>query len=165
MRPFFKPFRTYVRGCIIRSPELASDHGFIEMIETVLAIPVLLIIVATIWYFGRAWYVRAAVEDAAGVGARWAATSLSGAQGCRQAREAMQRTLAGYSLNAGAAHLSVAPQAVWGRGQRAVVSVTYIVAQGQVPLIGRALGDKTINTTLVVPIDRYTNRYGWEPCA
>jgi Flp pilus assembly protein TadG len=149
---------------IRRGINLSSDHGFIELLETVLAIPVLLILVATIWYFGRVWYTRAAVEDAAGVGARWAATSLMGAQGCRQAREAMQQTLAGYALNASAAHISVRPQAAWGRGQRAVVNVSYIVDQSRVPLLGKVLGNKTVETTLVVPIDRYVNRYGWEPC-
>ena len=156
--------RLRIQRAVRHGVNLDNDHGMVELVETVLAIPVLLILIATIWYFGRAWYARVAVEDAAGVGARWAATSLSGAQGCRQAREAMQRTLDGYFLSTGAASMSVRPQTSWGRGQRALVSVRLTVDQSRVPVIGRALGNKLIQTDLVVPIDRNINRYAWEAC-
>ena len=122
-----------LRARIRHGADLSDERGVTELLETLLALPVLLILIATIWYFGRAWYARVAVEDAAGVGARWAATSLTGAQGCRQAREAMRRTLDGYFVSPRSTAISVRPQTGWGRGQRALVSVRLTVDQSRVP--------------------------------
>ena len=68
-------------------------------------------------YFGRALYARAAIEDAAAIGARWAATSLTGKKGCEQARAAMALSLQGYYLDPSGASLSVQPLGAWDRGE------------------------------------------------
>ena len=148
-----------------RLPNLRSHAGMSELIEAIYGFPLVLLIGFTALALGRGWYVRAAVEDAVAVGARWAATSLSGEQGCMQATMAMRTALSGFSLDVGAVQISVRPQARWGRGETAVVEVTYHLDQSGLPLVG-AIGSHTIASRLTVPIDRNNNRYenGWRPC-
>ena len=88
---------------------LKSRRGVAEVLSTVLAIPIFLILIGTLMYFGRALYAKAAVEEAASGGARWAATSLSGQQGCAQVREAIATTLRGYYLDPSGASVQVQP--------------------------------------------------------
>lgn len=146
--------------------DLRSRRGLAELLSTLVALPVLLLAIAFMLYFGRALYVKAAIEDAAAVGARWAATSLGGQQGCQQAREAMAKVLQGYYIDPAGTTVSVRPVTLWGRGTRAVVDVRYNVSQRQVPILGPILGDLTVKTQYSVPIDTFNNRYdyGWLPC-
>jgi Flp pilus assembly protein TadG len=75
---------------------IRSRRGVAEALSTLVALPVFLIFAGFLLYFGRLLYIKAAVEDAAAAGARWATTSLTGAQGFTQAREAMQLVFNGY---------------------------------------------------------------------
>jgi Flp pilus assembly protein TadG len=122
--------------------------------------------IAMMLYFGRALYAKAAVEDTASVGARWAATSLSGEQGCRQSRQALTTVLQGYYLNPAGAHVTVRPVGAWGRGARAEVLVTYNVSQRGVPILGPLLGDSIVRSHYLVPIDAFNSRYddAWRAC-
>lgn len=144
--------------------KLRSRAGIAEPLATIVCFPLLLIIVTFMLYYGRALYAKAAVEDAATVGARWAATSLSGAQGCRQAREAMQIVFDGYHVDPSAFTYSVRPVAVWGRGLSARVTVGYRVDQTPVPIFGPLLGSVRVQTSYDVPIDAFNNRYAWSAC-
>ena len=145
---------------------LKSRRGVAEVLSTVLAIPIFLILIGTLMYFGRALYAKAAVEEAASGGARWAATSLSGQQGCAQVREAIVTTLRGYYLDPSGASVQVQPVTTWGRGTQALIRVTYRVGQRSVPILGPLLGDTPVRTEYRVTIDPYLNRYsnGWRAC-
>ena len=151
-------------------PNLESNSGITELLEVVVLFPVMGLLLFTMVYFSRAWYVRAAIEDAAAAGARWAPTSLSGAQGCAQARRAMTTVLSKYHLDAAGATFSVAPASgsgsSWGRFSKAVVSVRYKLDQSTIAIAGPRWGNPTISTRLVVPVDTFNNRYanGWQVC-
>jgi Flp pilus assembly protein TadG len=146
--------------------DLRSRHGFSEALSTILSIPVLLVIVGMMIYFGRALYAKAAIEEAAAAGARFSVTSLSGQQGCAQAQAAVNQTLQGYYLDPNGAAVSIRPRTVWGRGAQALVDVSYRVGQSRVPIFGALLGPTRVQTRYVVRIDAYNNRYanGYLPC-
>lgn len=144
--------------------QLRSRRGVADALATMVCFPVLLVVVGFMLYYGRALYVRAAVEDAATVGARFAVTSLSGAQGCRQAREAMQLVFDGYYVNPSDFGFSVQPTTAWGRGRAARVTVSYRLDQSPVPLFGALLGNLTLKASYDVPIDPFNNRYEWTSC-
>ena len=151
----------------MRIINLRSRRGIAEVLSTILAIPFFAILIGFMAYFGRALYAKAAIEDAAATGARWAVTSLSGRKGCTQAKEAMQLALKGYALDVNGAALSVKPiSGGWGRGTQAEVRVTYKLSQSNVLFFGRLLGDSTITTQYRVVVDRYNNRFanGWQAC-
>jgi Flp pilus assembly protein TadG len=165
----YKARQTDAQSSIVNqqsSIDLRSRRGIAELLSTFVALPVLLLAIGVILFFGRAMYAQAAIEDAASVGARWAATSLSGQKGCQQAREAMNRVLQGYYVDPGGAQITVRPVSLWGRGTRARVQVQYTVGQGRVPILGALLGDTTVRTQYDVPIDTFINRYsyGWMSC-
>jgi Flp pilus assembly protein TadG len=147
--------------------DLRSRNGFSEALSTIVSIPVLLVIVGMMIYFGRALYVKAAIEEAAAAGARFAATSLSGEQGCAQAQAAVNQTLQGFYLDPSSAAVSIRPSMAWGRGAQALVDVSYRVGQGRVPIFGALLGATDVRTHYVVRIDTFNNRYasGYLPCA
>ena len=145
---------------------LRSRRGEGSMLITVLAVPLFAVLIAFMAYFGRALYVRVAVEDAAAAGARFAVTSLSGQKGCEQARAAMRLALAGYRLDPAGASFIVRPLVTWDRGARAEVVVSYRVAALPGFYFGPSLGDQTVRARYEVVIDRHMNRYsnGWQPC-
>ena len=146
---------------------LRSRRGIAAVLSTIVAIPFFAILIGFMAYFGRAMYAKAAIEDAAAAGARWAVTSLSGRKGCAQAREAMRQVLQGYALDPNGAGLSVQPlSGGWGRGTQAEVGVTYRLAQSKVLFFGKLLGDSTLTTLYTVVVDRYNGRFanGWQQC-
>lgn len=143
---------------------LRSRHGISDPLSTLLALPVFLIFIGFLLYFGRLLYVKAAVEDAAAAGARWATTSLSGAQGCAQAREAMQLAFSGYYADPAGFEYAVEPLSAWGRGAVARVTVSYRVRLADVPIFGPLLGNRAVSTRYDVPIDAFNNRYAWSAC-
>lgn len=147
--------------------DLRSRLGFSEALSTILSVPVLLVILGMMIYFGRALYAKAAIEEAAAAGARFAATSLSGQQGCAQAQAAVVQALQGYSLDASSAAVSIRPRTAWGRGTQALVDVSYHVGQSRVPILGALLGPTQVQTRYIIRIDTYNNRYanGYLPCA
>lgn len=149
-----------------QSLNLKSRRGAAELMTTILAIPLMTIMIGLLLYFGRALYAKAALEDAAAAGARFAVTSLSGEKGCRQAREALLLTLQGYHLNVADAQFTIAPTAAWGRAARVRVVASYTVNQQIVPIFGLFMGNTTLRTMYEVRVDAFNNRYsnGWRPC-
>ncbi len=145
---------------------LRSRRGVGAVLSTLLAIPFVAIVIGFMAYFGRALYAKAAIEDAAAVGARFAVTSLSGKKGCDQARQAMLKVLEGYRIDPAGAQMLVRPITAWGRGARAEVRVSYRVAQLPGLYFSKSLGDPLISARYEVVVDRYNNRWsnGWQPC-
>ena len=150
----------------IQPIHLRSRRGLSEMFTLVLALPFFLALIGLLLYFGRTLYVKAAIEDAAATGARFATTSLSGRKGCTQALEAMQMVLAGHAIDPIAAQIDIHPLQAWGRGTRAEVTVAYSVDQSWVPIFGPLLGNPNIHTRYEVVIDPYLSRFsnGWMAC-
>ncbi len=146
--------------------KICSRIGAGEALTTVLALPLFAVLLSYLAYFGRVLYARAAVEEAAATGARFAVTSLSGEQGCRQAHEAMATVLQGYALDAAGARLLVQPIANWGRGARVEVSVAYHLHQPPTLFFSKSLGDPTLESRYIVVVDTASNRYsnGWRAC-
>ena len=136
------------------------------MLSTLLAIPLLAILIGYTVYFGRALYARAAIEEAAAAGARFAVTSLSGEQGCRQAQAVMLTVLQGYHLDPTGAMLTVQPMAGWNRNARIEVVVSYQVPALPSLFFSRMLGDPLVQARYEVRVDPYANRYsnGWQAC-
>ncbi|NJM39292.1 MAG: hypothetical protein HC853_00265 [Anaerolineae bacterium] len=151
-------------------PQLDCRAGITDLLEVVVIFPALTLMIFLMVYLGRAWYVRAALEDAAAAGARWAPTSLSGTQGCAQARRAMNEVISKYHLNPAGAEFNITLDSTslgrWGRGARAIITAQYRIDQSVVPVAGAKWGNPTISTRLVVPVDYFNNRYtnGWEVC-
>jgi hypothetical protein len=147
----------------------AKDRrGLSELIGTLIALPLIIAAISITVYFGRGFYLLAALEDTASVGARWASTSLSGQQGCSQAIRAMRRTLEGYYINPAGASITVGAEQVWGRGLFARVSISYRLDQRSVPIFGQLLGSPTIRASYVTPIDQFNARHneeGWSQCS
>jgi hypothetical protein len=141
-----------------------SRRGVAETLATLVALPVFLVFVGFLLYFGRLLYIKATVEDAAAAGARWATTSLSGAQGCAQARQAMQLVFNGYYANPNGFDYSVQPLTSWGRRAVARITVQYRLRQTDVPIFGMLLGNRVVSTQYDVPIDTFNNRYAWTSC-
>ena len=160
----------HLRRRVEQGPNLNSKNGITELLEVVVIFPVMGLIIFAMVYLCRAWYVRAAVEDATAAGSRWAATSLSGAQGCAQARRAIANVMSQYHLDPAKASFSVAfdpsSAANWGRSANAIVRVSYGTDQSKVALVGSRWGNVTVRSSLVVPVDAYNNRWtnGWEEC-
>jgi Flp pilus assembly protein TadG len=146
--------------------DIRSQRGLANSVFTVVALPFMLLVIGMILWFGRYFYAKAVVNDAAAAGARWAATSLSGQQGCQQARAAVREVLARHNVNAAGVRLSVAPVASWGRGRTARVTVSYRFANAGAPVIGPLLGDPTVSAGYDVVIDEFNSRwdYGWNAC-
>lgn len=145
---------------------MRSRRGEGQVLSTILAIPLFAMLIGYTAYFGRALYARAAIEEAAAAGARFAVTSLSGEHGCQQAQEAMQIVLEGYHLDPASAALVVQPLSGWGRGMRVEVTASYPVAALPSLFFSRMLGDPEVRARYEVVVDRYANRYsnGWQPC-
>ncbi len=145
---------------------LRSRRGEGAVLSSVLALPLFAVLIGFMAYFGRALYVRVAVEDAAAVGARFAVMSLSGRKGCEQSREAMRLALSGYYLDPDGASLIVQPLGGWDRGARAEVIVSYHVQALPGFYFSPSLGNPLVRARYEVLIDKHNNRYsnGWQPC-
>jgi hypothetical protein len=148
-----------------RHPKLRSRAGVVEIIETLLAMPVIIALAMTLVAIGRVQYVRLALEEIVGAGARFASTSLSGERGCAQARAAMDEARQNYVLAPSLLTMQVSAINNWGRGRQARVTATYNITFEGIPMI-RWTYQGQMRTELIVPVDTYTNRYdqGWTQC-
>ena len=156
-----------------KQPRIAfrSRRGVAELLSTLMAVPVFAIFISLLLYFGNALYARAAIEDAAIAGSRFAVTSLSGDQGCEQARDVIAQVLKGYGADRKAVSWLVAPldhnyKRARTRDDKIQIEMSYEVDQRDVPIFGELLGNYTAQTNYVLIVDRNTNRYwnGWKPC-
>ena len=80
--------------------DLEARDGAASVLATLVCLPVMVLLIALAAYFGRAYYAKFALEDAAATGARWAQTSLGSARSCEQVLATMRTVLDGYALDA-----------------------------------------------------------------
>jgi hypothetical protein len=108
-------------------PSLRKEQGQ-AYIEVLLVLPLFIVFIVGVTYFGRAWYAKIAAEMAAYDGGY-----MPG--GCQQGIIAARQTLAGFYMNPANADVRVVPLDVWGRGQAVRCDVRYKVDLSGVPLI------------------------------
>ena len=123
-------------------------------VEVLLVLPLYLVLIVGVTYFGRAWYAKIAAEVAAYDAARTAIEAMAGGErtglsgympgGRQQGVIAARQTLAGFYLNPANADVRVAPVDVWGRGQAVRCDVRYRVDLSGVPLIELINADPTL---------------------
>jgi hypothetical protein len=113
-------------------------------VEVLILLPLLLVLIVGVAYFGRAWYAKVAAEVAAYDGARTAIEAMGEPQGAWQGIKAARETLAGFYLDPSAADVRVTPLDVWGRGQAVRCDVRYRVDMSGVPGLGLIGADPTL---------------------
>ena len=102
-------------------------------VELVMVLPLFLIVIAALIFFGRVLYVKIALDMASYDACRAAVEALQASDGIAQGLTAGRQTLAGFYLNAGAARIAVSPAGGWARGTPVQCTVTYDLLVGDVP--------------------------------
>ncbi len=102
-------------------------------VELVMGLPVFLLIIAGLIFFGRVLYVKIALDMASYDACRAAVEALRPGEGINQGMTAGRQTLAGFYLNPGGASLSVTPAGGWARGTPIQCSAAYDLFVGDIP--------------------------------
>ncbi|MBI3913114.1 MAG: pilus assembly protein [Chloroflexi bacterium] len=105
-------------------------------IELVMVLPIMLIVIAALIFFGRVLYVKIALDMASYDACRAAVEALDPSAGAAQGFVAGRQTLAGFDLQLAGAAISVAPQGAWDRGTPVMCAASYNVFVGDVPFVG-----------------------------
>lgn len=113
-------------------------------IEFILILPLILLAIAALIFFGRVLYVKIALDMATYDACRAAVESMQGADGLAQGQTAGQNTLRGFNLDAAAAHVSIAPQGAWQRGTRVQCQAGFNLYVGDIPLV-TAFAGRNVN--------------------
>src|SRR5438105_3630204 len=92
---------------VARLMRAAQDERGQSLAELAVVLPLILIMVSGIMFFGRVLYVALAVDAASFDGARASVETLTRERGPSQGLEAAALTLSGYYLDPGAAQISV----------------------------------------------------------
>lgn len=111
-----------------------DQHGQ-AYIEFILVLPLILLTIAALIFFGRVLYVKIALDMASYDACRAAVEAMQGGDGLAQGQSAGQNTLRGFNLNAAAAHVSIAPQGAWQRGTRVQCQAGFNLYVGDIPLV------------------------------
>jgi len=117
---------------ILRSENGERGQAYVEVL---LLLPLYVVLIVGVTYFGRAWYAKIAAEVAAYDGTRTAIEAMGEPRGTWQGIIAARQTLAGFYLDPSHADVRVVPLDVWGRGQAVRCDVRYKVDLSGVPLI------------------------------
>jgi hypothetical protein len=146
---------------------LRSREGAASLLSTLVCLPVVVLLIGFAAYFGRAYYAKFAVEEAALAGARFAQTSLGGGRACSQTLAAMRSVASGYAIDPEAAAFAVRPLgAATSRTRQIEIRVSYRVDQSIIPVFGALLGDTNARARYVATVDANISRqrYGWTRC-
>lgn len=114
-------------------------------IEFMLVLPLFLITLAGLIFFGRVLYVKLALDMATYDACRAAVEAMQGDDGIAQGTRAGHNTLRGFNLNVSAAHVAVTPQGAWARGTRVVCRAQFNVYVGDIPLATAIAGRSAVN--------------------
>jgi len=127
-------------------------------IEFIIVLPLLLILIAGVIWFGQALYTKLAMEAAAWSGCRHAIATLDPDRGTNQAFNAVRYTLSGFGLNPDSAQAQVSTWGQWGRATQVEVQVCYNVPSPPVPL-GEVLSPRRICARQTMPVYRWKSRW------
>ena len=114
---------------------LRHRHGQ-AYIEFILILPLVLILLAGVIFFGRILYLKIALDMASYDGVRAAVEALDQAAGINQGTVAARATLEGFHINAQGAAVSITPMGPWERGQQVCCRITYNLTVGDIPFVG-----------------------------
>jgi len=100
-----------------------------------MVLPLFLIVIAALIFFGRVLYVKIALDMASYDACRAAVEALRPGDGIAQGMTAGQQTLAGFHLNAAGANIAItaAGRGAWDRGTPVQCTATYDLFVGDIP--------------------------------
>ncbi len=102
-------------------------------IELVMVLPLFLIVIAALIFFGRVLYVKIALDMASYDACRAAVEALRAGDGVSQGMIAGRETLKGFYLNPAGANIMIAPARGWERGTPVQCIATYDLFVGDIP--------------------------------
>ena len=129
--------------------------------ELVVVLPLMLIMVSGIMFFGRVLYTALAVDAASFDGARASVETLTRDRGPDQGLQAAALTLSGYYLDPSAASINVVPLSNWERGSSVLSHICYNVRVDDIPLVRWFFSGQSVqvNVTTVMAVDYYKSRW------
>jgi len=127
-------------------------------VETLLVLPILLLLITGIIWFGQLAYAKLATEAAAWSGARHAISTLDPWRGPAQAFTAARYTLSGFGLNPDSARLRLTMFGYWRRGTMVRMEVCYDVPPPPLPY-AEVFVPSTICSRQTMPIYRWKSRW------
>ncbi len=131
-----RKFARFVPAALCCPP---SDHGQ-AYIELVIVLPLFLIVIAALIFFGRVLYVKIALDMASYDACRAAVEALRPGDGVSQGMTAGRETLNGFYLNAGAANIAISPAGGWARGTPVQCIASYDLFVGDIPSLSLPSG-------------------------
>lgn len=133
-----------------------SGQGYVEVVAV---LPLILLFLAGILFFGRVLYVRLALEESAMSGARAAVETLDPSRGIEQGLIAARETLRSYGLRD--ARVSVSPLAPWTYGALLRVRADFRLYVADIPLIGLFYRDRSISLSeeSYLRVEEYKSRW------
>lgn len=124
---------------------LRRDDNGQGYIEFMLVLPLFLLTIAALIFFGRVLYVKIALDMATYDACRAAVEAMQGEDGLAQGYTAGRNTLQGFRLNASGASVSILPQGTWQRGTRVQCRATFNLHVGDIPLVTTFAGGRSVN--------------------
>ena len=126
-----------------------GDSGPLEM---VILLPAVLLLFGLVVAFGRTTTAATNVEHAAAVGARAAVAAQTAGGGTARAETVVDESLAGSGLSCQSQSTSVSGE--FTPGGRVTVTVSCVVALGDVTRFGLIPGDRTLTASATEIVDR-----------
>jgi Flp pilus assembly protein TadG len=123
------------RSALIHNPSTGQAY-----IELVIVLPLFLIVIAALIFFGRVLYVKLALDMASYDACRAAVEALRPGDGISQGMIAGGETLKGFYLNSGAAKITISPAGGWARGTPVQCVASYDLFVGDIPGLSFASG-------------------------
>lgn len=117
-------------------------QGYIEFI---LVLPLFLLTIAALIFFGRVLYVKLALDMTTYDACRAAVEALDGEDGIAQGNTTGRNTLRGFFLNAGAVQLAITPQGAWQRGTRVRCHARFNLYVADIPLASALTSKSHVN--------------------
>ncbi len=114
-------------------------------IELMLVLPLFLLTIAALIFFGRVLYVKIALDMASYDACRAAVEAMDGGAGTHQGYTAGINTLQGFYLDANAASLSISPQGAWQRGTPVVCRAVFNLFVGDIPLVSQFASGRSVS--------------------
>lgn len=119
----------------------ASGQGYIEFM---LVLPLFLLTIGALIFFGRVLYVKLALDMTTYDACRAAVEALDGKDGVAQGNAAGKNTLRGFFLDAGDVRLAVTHEGAWDRGTRVKCYAKFDLYVGDIPLASVIAGSANV---------------------
>ncbi len=117
---------------VTRSARRRGESGQ-AYIELVMVLPLFLLVVAALIFFGRVLYVKIALDMASYDSCRAAVEALRPGDGVAQGMTAGRETLRGFHLNPAGANIAISPAGGWARGTPVQCIASYDLFVGDIP--------------------------------